>query len=56
MRIYEVTDKSLQKYYLDETEIHEAYANFGRLVQVVQYDLVNYLDITDQINGDYFDE
>jgi hypothetical protein len=50
-RIYKIVDKDGDEYWVDDpTEITRS---FGTVAEVIQYDLMNPLDITAQINGDY---
>jgi hypothetical protein len=50
-RVYKVTDKDSDVYWLDDPA--DITSSFGTVVEVTQYDLMNPLDITAQINGDY---
>lgn len=53
-RVYKVTDDTYDVYWVDDPST--IYESFGRVVEVIQYDLMNPLDVTDQMNGDYFDQ
>ena len=53
-RVYRVTDETDEEYWVGDP--HTIYETFGRVLEVVQFDLMNPLDITDQINGDYWDQ
>jgi len=53
-RVYKVTDDMYEIYWVDEPST--IYETFGRVIEVIQYDVMNPLDVTDQINGDYFDQ
>lgn len=53
-RVYRVTDETDEEYWVEDP--HTIYETFGRVLEVVQFDLMNPLDITDQINGDYWDQ
>ena len=53
-RVYKVTDDTYEVYWVDDRST--IYETFGRVIEVVQYDLMNPLDCTDQMNGDYFDQ
>lgn len=50
-RVYKVTDKDGDVYWVDDP--YGIIASFGTVVEVTQYDLMNPVDITAQINGDY---
>lgn len=53
-RVYRVTDDQNDVYWVDDP--NTIYDSFGRVLEVIQYDLMNPLDVTDQANGDYFDQ
>jgi predicted transcriptional regulator len=53
-RIFKVVDKDGDVYWTDDAA--EIIPSFGRVVSVIQYELMDELDITDQVNGDYFDQ
>ena len=53
-RIYRVVDDRSDVYWVDDP--HSIYESFGRVLEVTQFDLMNPLDVTDQMNGDYFDQ
>jgi hypothetical protein len=50
-RIYKVVDKDGDEYWVDDPA--EITRSFGTVAEVTQYDLMNPLDVTAQINGDY---
>lgn len=50
-RVYKIVDKDGDVYWVDDP--YEITSSFGTVVEVTQYDLMNPLDITSQINGDY---
>jgi hypothetical protein len=50
-RVYKVVDKDGYEYWLDDPA--EITRSFGTVAEVTQYDLMNPLDVTAQINGDY---
>lgn len=56
LRIFKIIDQNYEEFWLTEEEITTVYTEFGRLIEATQYDLTNPLNITDQVNGDYFDE
>lgn len=53
-RIFKVVDKDGDVYWI--YDVREIIPSFGRVVSVIQYELMDELDITDQVNGDYFDQ
>lgn len=53
-RVYKVVDKDGDTYWTDDAT--DIIPSFGRVVSVKQYELMDELDITDQINGDYWDQ
>jgi len=53
-RVFKIVDKSGDIYWTDD--VAEIIPSFGRVVSVIQYELMDELDITDQVNGDYFDQ
>lgn len=53
-RVYRVTDDQNDVYWVGDA--NTIYDSFGRVLEVIQYDLMNSLDVTDQANGDYFDQ
>ncbi len=52
-RIYRVIDDTNEEYWVADP--NTIYESFGKVLEVTQYDLMNPLDITDQMNGNYFD-
>lgn len=50
-RIYKIVTKDDEVYWVDDP--YEITSSFGTVAEVTQYDLVDPLDITAQINGDY---
>ena len=53
-RVFKIVDTHGDIYWVDDAA--EIIPSFGRVVSVIQYELMDELDITDQINGDYFDQ
>ena len=50
-RVYKVTDDTYDVYWVDDPST--IYDSFGKVVEVVQYELMDPVDITDQLNGKY---
>lgn len=50
-KIYKVTDDTDEIYYVDDPS--SILDTFGKVFEVIEYDLMNPKDITDDINGDY---
>ncbi len=50
-RIYKIVDKDGDEYWVDDPA--EITRSFGTVAEVTQYDLMNPIDVTAQINGDY---
>ena len=53
-RVYRVVDDHNDVYWVEDAST--IYESFGRVLEVTQFDLMNPLDVTDQMNGDYFDQ
>jgi hypothetical protein len=50
-RSYKIVDKDGDEYWVDDPA--EITRSFGTVAEVTQYDLMNPIDVTAQINGDY---
>ena len=53
-RVFKIEDAHGDIYWVDDAA--EIIPSFGRVVSVKQYELMDELDITDQVNGDYWDQ